>query len=109
MQIILNANERDTLNNLLVGTFNTSFKEIAMSSANVMKIEYRKDISACTDTEMVITIDDRYVIGMYGEMNKWLPFIVMSTKSLIASVKAFGNAMDDKEQSLFKEIGGESK
>lgn len=100
MQIIMSEKEKEIMQTLLINVADQPLTE----TPGILAIKYKKSAEENAEIQTVIEINEKYVTTLYGEVNKWLPGIVGTTKGLVALCKSFINAMSETENSLLKEL-----
>lgn len=102
MRIIMSEKEMDLMQKIMI-----SIADQPLTENDVVSITYKKLLEENAKTTVEVDINERYVVGMYKEANKWLPAIISATKGLIALIKSFISVLAEKENSLLKRLKSE--
>lgn len=99
MKVIMSEKEMDLMQKIMV-----SVADQPLIENEVVSITYKKPLEENAKTTVEVEINEKYVIKMYKEANKWLPGIVNAIKGLVALIKSFISSLAETENSLLKNL-----
>ena len=98
MKVILSKKESRILDEMLINLDNHPLEDVP----GIVSVTYSND-------ETTIEINEKYVTTMGGEINKWLPSLIGTTKGLVSIIQLCYQSLTATEKSLDKELKTKEK